>query len=123
MSERVNEILCAANPQGSASAIERLLATAEEHGVQAVALVGNLGDQDGNSAVFRARSREGAGLLVPGPEDAPDLGQPPNRAGGGDCQPPRLGNPGAAPVREENWAAMRLTAWRRTGGWVRMKIH
>jgi hypothetical protein len=32
MSERVNEILCAANPQGSASAIERLLATAETVG-------------------------------------------------------------------------------------------
>jgi hypothetical protein len=64
MSERVNEILCAANPQGSASAIERLLATAEEHGVQAVALVGNLGDQDDNSA-WRLRRRTAVSFRRP----------------------------------------------------------
>jgi uncharacterized protein len=72
-SEHVNRILCAGQPQGSADAVSRLLAVAEEQRAQAIALVGELGSRDdGYREVFRAL---GAGRLpvfwVPGPGDAP----------------------------------------------------
>jgi hypothetical protein len=70
--ERVNLILCAANPRGSVEAIEQVLATAGERGVDAVTLAGNIGDHDGGQDVLRALG--GAQLpvyWVPGPGDAP----------------------------------------------------
>jgi uncharacterized protein len=72
-SEHVNRILCAGQPQGSADAVKRLLALAEEQQAQAIALVGDLGSGgDGYRDVFRAL---GAARLpvfwVPGPRDAP----------------------------------------------------
>jgi Icc-related predicted phosphoesterase len=75
-SQRVNRILCAADPKGSADALERLLAGAEEHDVQAVAIVGDLTGGDDAAESYRSvfRSLGSAALptyWVPGPGDAP----------------------------------------------------
>jgi len=71
--ERVTRILCAAEPRGNAQAIDRLLEAAEHLDVQAVAMVGDLGDgAEGYRSGFKSL---GAGGLpaywVPGPADAP----------------------------------------------------
>jgi Icc-related predicted phosphoesterase len=70
--QRVTRILCAADLRGSADAVERLLAVASD-GVQAIALVGDLGEgQDGYSDVFRALAGAGRPVYwVPGAGDAP----------------------------------------------------
>jgi Icc-related predicted phosphoesterase len=69
---RVNRILCAANPRGSAEAIEQMLATAGERRVDAVTLAGNIGDHDGRWDVLRALGRAQLPVYwVPGPGDAP----------------------------------------------------
>ena len=75
-SRRVKRVLCAAEPRGSAEAIERLLATAGEHDVQAVAIVGDLTGSDdavaGYRSVFRTLASGGLpAYWVPGPGDAP----------------------------------------------------
>jgi uncharacterized protein len=73
---RLTRVLCASEPRGSAEALERLLATAEQHDVQAVAIAGDLtgGDHaaDGYRAVFRTLASAGLpAYWVPGPGDAP----------------------------------------------------
>jgi Icc-related predicted phosphoesterase len=70
--QRVNRILCAANPRGSVEAIEQLLATAVERRVHAVTLAGNIGDPDGRRDVLRVLGRAQLPVYwVPGPGDAP----------------------------------------------------
>jgi Icc-related predicted phosphoesterase len=70
--QRVNRILCAANPRGSVEAVEQMLATAGERRAHAVTLAGNIGDHDGGRHVLRALSRAQLPVYwVPGPEDAP----------------------------------------------------
>jgi uncharacterized protein len=72
-SERVNRILCAADPSGSVGAIERLLAAADEHNVDAVAMLGNIGERaDGHRGVFGALARARCPVFwVPGSDDVP----------------------------------------------------
>jgi Icc-related predicted phosphoesterase len=71
-SGHLNLILCASNPRGSVEAVERLLATADERGMHAIALVGDLGDQDGGRNVLRALGHAQIPVYwVPGPGDAP----------------------------------------------------
>jgi uncharacterized protein len=70
--QRVNRILCAANPRGSVEAIEQMLATAGERRADAITLAGNIGDDDGGRDVLRALSRAQLPVYwVPGPRDAP----------------------------------------------------
>ncbi|MEA2357152.1 MAG: uncharacterized protein QOI62_412 [Solirubrobacteraceae bacterium] len=73
---RVTRILCAAEPRGSVSALERVVEIAGERDVDAIALVGDLGDGHGSPESYRAMFRAlGASDLpsywVPGPADAP----------------------------------------------------
>lgn len=74
---RVSRILCAAEPHGSADAIDALVAAAGDLDVQAIALVGDLsGDDDDRASdyrvLFRALGRGGHPTYwVPGPSDAP----------------------------------------------------
>jgi hypothetical protein len=70
--QRVTRILCAADARGSADAVERLLAAATDD-VQAIALVGDLGDgNDGYRDVFRALAGARCPVFwVPGGGDAP----------------------------------------------------
>jgi uncharacterized protein len=72
-SNHVNSILCAADPGGSVAMIERLAVAADQHGVDAVAIVGNLGEHGENyRGVFHALGRFGRpAFWVPGPADAP----------------------------------------------------
>jgi Icc-related predicted phosphoesterase len=72
-SEHITRVLCAADPRGSADAIERLLAAAERADVQAVAVVGDLGDrQNGYRDLFRALGGARRPVFwVPGGADAP----------------------------------------------------
>jgi Icc-related predicted phosphoesterase len=75
-SRRVTTILCAAEPRGSVSAVERLVEIAGERDVDAIALVGDLGDGHGSPesyrAIFRALGASGLpSYFVPGPGDAP----------------------------------------------------
>lgn len=72
-SEHMNRILCAADPSGSVDAIERLLLAADEQGVDAVALLGDIGEHgDGYRTVFGALARVGCPVFwVPGADDAP----------------------------------------------------
>jgi Icc-related predicted phosphoesterase len=72
-SERVNRILCAAEPGGSAAAVGRLLSLADEQGVDAVALVGDLGGPEHRyRELFRALGESGRRVFwVPGAGDAP----------------------------------------------------
>jgi uncharacterized protein len=69
----VNSILCAADPGGSIAMLERLVLAADQHKVDAVAIVGNLDDRGENyRAVFHALGRAGCPVFwVPGPADAP----------------------------------------------------
>ena len=75
--KRVSRVLCAAEPRGSAEAIDALVRAASERSVQAIVLVGDLsGGGDDPRADFRAvfRALGHAGLpafWVPGPSDAP----------------------------------------------------
>jgi Icc-related predicted phosphoesterase len=74
--QRVTQVICAAEPQGSAQAIERLLEAARDHDVQAVVLVGDLGGGDDRPASYRSVFRAlGTADLpaywIPGPDDAP----------------------------------------------------
>lgn len=71
--ERVNRILCAADPRGSDAAVQRLLAAAEDTGAQAIALIGDLGTpENGLRGLFRALAGAGRPVFwVPGAEDAP----------------------------------------------------
>jgi uncharacterized protein len=71
-SEHVNRVLCAGQPRGSADAVNRLLALADEQRVQAIALVGDLGNGgDGLRDVFGALGAAGLPVFwVPGPGDA-----------------------------------------------------
>jgi uncharacterized protein len=75
-SQRVTRILCAAEPRGSASALERVIDLAGGRDVDAIALVGDLGDGHGSPEAYRAvfRAIGAAGMpayWVPGPNDAP----------------------------------------------------
>jgi hypothetical protein len=72
-SERVNRILSAADPSGSVEAIERLLVVADEQGVDAVAVLGDIGERgDGYRGVFAALARARCPVFwVPGPGDVP----------------------------------------------------
>jgi hypothetical protein len=72
-SEHVNRVICAAQPTGSAGEIERLLAAADEHNVDAVAVLGDLGERgDGYRAVFRALGHSTRPVFwVPGGGDVP----------------------------------------------------
>jgi hypothetical protein len=75
--EHLNRILCAADPAGSVSTIERLLAAADDHDVDAIALLGDLGDlrgerTNGYSASFHALARASRPVFwVPGAADVP----------------------------------------------------
>jgi Icc-related predicted phosphoesterase len=74
--QRVTRVLCAADPMGSAQAIERLLAAADDSNVQAVVVAGNLkGEQaggEGYRSVFKALGKSELPVYwVPGPDDAP----------------------------------------------------
>ncbi|MGZ4250668.1 MAG: hypothetical protein ACXVUE_20490 [Solirubrobacteraceae bacterium] len=67
-SGHLNHILCAANPRGSVDAVERLLATSDDRGAQAIALVGDLGDHEGSRNVLRALGHaQIPACWVPGP--------------------------------------------------------
>jgi uncharacterized protein len=72
---RVSTILCAADPRGSAAAVEQLGQAVAAHGPDAVAVVGDL-SAGGAAASFRAVLHALAGFdrpayWVPGPGDAP----------------------------------------------------
>jgi uncharacterized protein len=75
--QRVTRVLCAAEPRGSADAIDALVRAAGDLDVQAIALVGDLtsggGDARGDyRGVFRTLGRAGLpAFWVPGPADAP----------------------------------------------------
>jgi Icc-related predicted phosphoesterase len=76
MSERVTRLLCAAEPRGSAEAIERLRDVAADGAVDATVIVGDLGGGPDRSkshrSVFRALVGVGSPVYwVPGPGDAP----------------------------------------------------
>ena len=72
---RVSTILCAADPAGSPAAIERLVAAAEEHDTDAIAVVGDLSEganPEGYRTLFHALAATGKpAYYVPGPSDAP----------------------------------------------------
>jgi hypothetical protein len=73
---RVTRILCAADPRGSRAAVERLLAAADDAGVQAVCVVGDLGGETDAVGTYRALfgglgKAERPAYWVPGPTDAP----------------------------------------------------
>jgi Icc-related predicted phosphoesterase len=72
---RISTILCAADPGGSASAVERLAAAAEQRDADAIAVVGDLssgGAADGYRTLFHALAATGRpAYWVPGPGDAP----------------------------------------------------
>jgi Icc-related predicted phosphoesterase len=72
---RVSTILCVADPGGSSSAVEGLVAATEQHDVDAIAVVGELsasGSAEGYRALFHALAMTGrAAYWVPGPGDAP----------------------------------------------------
>jgi uncharacterized protein len=71
---RLTRILCAAEPAGSIDGLQALLDTWDDHDVQALALVGDLGDGSGDSLrnVFKALARSNRRTYwVPGPNDAP----------------------------------------------------
>ena len=72
-SEHVNRILCAGRPNGSVEGIKGLLEVAADSGAQAIAIVGDLGDdQEGPREVFHALGRAQQPVYwVPGPADAP----------------------------------------------------
>jgi Icc-related predicted phosphoesterase len=72
-SQHMNRILCAADPRGSVDMIAGLLDAADEHQVDAVAMVGDIGERGGGyRAVFRAFARARRPVSwVPGPGDAP----------------------------------------------------
>lgn len=73
MGEHVNRILCAADPNGSPGSIDRLRAAAHRHGVDAIAVVGDIGgDGDCEREVFRALGHATCPVFwVPGAGDAP----------------------------------------------------
>jgi Icc-related predicted phosphoesterase len=76
MGNRVDRVLCAADPRGSSEAIEHLLETAANANVQAIALVGDLNGgragAEGYRTVFKALGkRDHPTYFVPGPADAP----------------------------------------------------
>jgi Icc-related predicted phosphoesterase len=73
--ERMTQVVCAADPGGSADAVDALLAATEGGDTQALVLVGNLGapgDPQSLRTVFKslARGRHQT-YWVPGPDDAP----------------------------------------------------
>jgi hypothetical protein len=72
-SEHTNRILCAADPRGSVDKIAGLLDAADEHQVDVVAMVGDIGEHGGGyRAVFRAFARARCpAFWVPGPGDVP----------------------------------------------------
>jgi hypothetical protein len=69
----MSRILCAADPSGSPDAIEELVAAGNERAVDAIALVGDIGDHDaGARHVFRKLARASCPVFwVPGPDDVP----------------------------------------------------
>ena len=75
--QRVTRVLCAAEPRGSADAIDALVHAAGDLDVQAIALVGDLTSGGGDAradyrGVFRALGRANLpAFWVPGPADAP----------------------------------------------------
>jgi uncharacterized protein len=70
--QHVNRILCAGQPDPP-EAMERLLAVAEDEGVQATALIGELaGSSDDFRVLFRRLARASHPVFwIPGPGDAP----------------------------------------------------
>jgi Icc-related predicted phosphoesterase len=76
MARRVTRVLCAADPRGSAEALDALGAVVEEHDVQALCVVGDLSGEtdgvEGYRSVFHALGNIGLpAFWVPGPDDAP----------------------------------------------------
>jgi Icc-related predicted phosphoesterase len=70
--QRVTRVLCAADPGGSAQALEALIDATEDRDVQALALVGDLGGEDGLRNLFKALIRSALpAFWVPGAGDAP----------------------------------------------------
>ena len=71
--EHLNRILCAADPGGSVDMIERLLVASDQHNVDAVAMIGDLGERgEGYRGIFHALGRASCPVFwVPGPRDAP----------------------------------------------------
>lgn len=72
-SDRVNRIICAADPSGSVEVIDRLLVAADEHNADAVAMLGDIGAAgDGYRGVFGALARAACRVFwVPGADDVP----------------------------------------------------
>jgi uncharacterized protein len=73
---RVSRILCAAEPRGSAGAVEQLLGACRDADAQAVAIVGDIGGGDDRTASYRAvlhaLGRDGRpAFWLPGAGDAP----------------------------------------------------
>jgi uncharacterized protein len=72
---RISTILCAANPAGDQSGLERLRFAADEHDVDAIAVVGDLsssGAPDGYRRTLQALlAADRPAFWVPGPGDAP----------------------------------------------------
>jgi Icc-related predicted phosphoesterase len=76
MSTRVTRVLCAADPRGSAEAVDRARRIAEEDGIHALIVTGDLGGGEDRAASYRAVFHALAGdrvraYWVPGPRDAP----------------------------------------------------
>jgi Icc-related predicted phosphoesterase len=76
MGERVTRLLCAAEPRGSADAIERLRNVAADGAVDATVIVGDLSGGPDRSKSYRSVFRALAGFRcpvywVPGAGDAP----------------------------------------------------
>ncbi|MEA2466418.1 MAG: uncharacterized protein QOJ57_544, partial [Thermoleophilaceae bacterium] len=70
--QRVTRVLCASEPGGSAEAVDALIDATEDRDVQALALVGDLGGEDGPRNLFKALIRSGLpAFWVPGAGDAP----------------------------------------------------
>jgi uncharacterized protein len=71
--EHTNRILCGADPSGSVDAVEQLLLAADEQSVDAIALVGDIGEHGhGYRAVLGALARARCPVFwVPGASDAP----------------------------------------------------
>lgn len=72
-SEHTNRILCAADPSGSVDAVGRLLLAADQQSVDAIALLGDIGERGGGYRdVFAALARASCPVFwVPGATDAP----------------------------------------------------
>jgi uncharacterized protein len=74
--QRLMRLLCATNPGGSESVLDRVFEAADRHDAQVVALVGNLGEGAAAGETYRPLFHGLARAVrptywVPGPDDAP----------------------------------------------------